>query len=93
MRKNPLNSNGLFKETGYHTQGPHLSMAAGVASTKAYTSQMVSITMMALALSEDSIAKRVKRDLVIDGLGQLSDTVREVEVRLVVARARKFGLF
>ena len=44
----------------------------GVASTKAYTSQMVVITMMALALSEDSIAKRPKRDAVIDALGTLA---------------------
>ena len=45
---------------------------------QAYTSQMVAITMMALALSEDSIARRSKRDAIIDGLGQLPDTIREV---------------
>ena len=45
---------------------------------QAYTSQMVAITMMALALSEDSIARRSKRDAIIDGLGRLPDTIREV---------------
>ena len=41
----------------------------GVASTKAYTSMILSITMMALQLSEDSIGKREKRDQIIDELG------------------------
>ena len=39
---------------------------------------MVAITMMALALSEDSIARRSKRDAIIDGLGHMPDTIREV---------------
>ena len=39
---------------------------------------MVAITMMALALSEDSITRRAKRDAIIDGLGRLPDTLREV---------------
>lgn len=43
----------------------------GVASTKAYTSQILSITMMALALAEDSISKRDRRDHIIDELGEL----------------------
>ena len=45
---------------------------------QAYTSQMVAITMMALALSEDSITRRAKRDAIIDGLGRLPDTLRQV---------------
>jgi glucosamine--fructose-6-phosphate aminotransferase (isomerizing) len=45
----------------------------GVASTKAYTSMIVSITMMALQLSEDSIGKREKRDQIIDELGEEND--------------------
>ena len=40
----------------------------GVASTKAYTSQIVAITMMALVLSEDTISKRARRDEIIDSL-------------------------
>jgi hypothetical protein len=45
---------------------------------QAYTSQMVAITMFALALSEDSISKRALRDAIIDGLGLLSDAIRKV---------------
>ncbi|KAL6779853.1 ATF1 [Auxenochlorella protothecoides x Auxenochlorella symbiontica] len=48
----------------------------GVASTKAYTSQVVAVTMVALALSEDSIAKRDARDAVIDSLGALPGALR-----------------
>ena len=66
-----------------HTDcGVHINAGCeiGVASTKAYTSQMVVITMMALALSEDSIAKRPKRDAVIDALGTLPAKLRRVSV-------------
>lgn len=48
----------------------------GVASTKAYTSQILCITMMALALSEDFISKRERRDQIFDELGQLPGKVR-----------------
>lgn len=60
--------------------GVHINAGCeiGVASTKAYTSQMVAITMMALMLSEDSIARRAKRDAVIEDMGRLPDAVREV---------------
>ena len=64
-----------------HTDcGVHINAGCeiGVASTKAYTAQMVVITMMALALSEDSIAKRPKRDAVIDALGTLPSKLRRV---------------
>ena len=63
--------------------GIHINAGAeiGVASTKAYTSQIAAITMMALALSEDSISKRDLRDEVIDALGQLPDQIREVRAR------------
>lgn len=53
----------------------------GVASTKAYTSQIVVITMMALALSEDSIAKRGLRDDIIDCMATLPDKLRQVTRR------------
>lgn len=65
-----------------HTDcGVHINAGCeiGVASTKAYTAQMVVITMMALALSEDSIAKRPKRDAVIDALGTLPSKLRRVK--------------
>ena len=52
--------------------GMHLNAGyeIGVASTKAYTSMIVSVTMMALQLSEDSIPKREKRDQIIDEMGE-----------------------
>lgn len=58
--------------------GIHLNAGyeIGVASTKAYTSQIVAMTMMALQLSEDSISKREKRDQIIDEMGQLPGKVR-----------------
>jgi len=48
----------------------------GVASTKAYTSQILCMVLMALTLSEDSISKRELRDSIIDELGQLPGKVR-----------------
>ena len=39
---------------------------------------MVALTMMALALSEDSIRLRSKRNSIIDALGVLPDQIREV---------------
>jgi glucosamine--fructose-6-phosphate aminotransferase (isomerizing) len=58
--------------------GIHINAGAeiGVASTKAYTSQIVAITMMALVLSEDAISKRCRRDEIIDSLMNLPDAVR-----------------
>jgi len=58
--------------------GVHLNAGyeIGVASTKAYTSMILAISMMALQLAEDSIAKREKRDQIIDELGQLPGKVR-----------------
>uniref|UniRef100_A0A7R9V3S4 glutamine--fructose-6-phosphate transaminase (isomerizing) n=1 Tax=Chlamydomonas euryale TaxID=1486919 RepID=A0A7R9V3S4_9CHLO len=58
--------------------GMHLNAGyeIGVASTKAYTSMILSITMIALQLSEDSISKRETRDRIIDELGQLPGKVR-----------------
>ena len=50
----------------------------GVASTKAYTSQIVVITLMALALSEDSISRRQLRDEIIDSMALLPDKIRQV---------------
>ena len=48
----------------------------GVASTKAYTSQIVAITMMALALSEDSRAKAAVREEIVASLEALPDVIR-----------------
>jgi glucosamine--fructose-6-phosphate aminotransferase (isomerizing) len=59
--------------------GVHINAGCeiGVASTKAYTSQIAAITMMALALSEDSISKREQRDGIIEGLAELPDKIRQ----------------
>ena len=58
--------------------GIHINAGAeiGVASTKAYTSQIVVLIMMSLALSEDSVSRSVQRDEVIDGLGKLPSALR-----------------
>ena len=60
--------------------GIHINAGAeiGVASTKAYTSQIVAITMMALVLSEDTISKRPRRDEIIDSLCALPDAITDV---------------
>lgn len=62
----------------YTHAGIHINAGAeiGVASTKAYTSQIVAITMMALVLSDDVISKRERRDEIIDSLCNLPDAIR-----------------
>lgn len=41
--------------------------------------QIVAITMVALALSEDSIAQWEHRDTIIESLTRLPDSIREVQ--------------
>mmetsp|Transcript_13690 Transcript_13690/g.41356 ORF Transcript_13690/g.41356 Transcript_13690/m.41356 type:complete len:690 (-) Transcript_13690:776-2845(-) len=48
----------------------------GVASTKAYTSQIVAITMLALVMAEDSLEKKEKYNAVVEALQQLPDVIR-----------------
>ncbi|XVE76762.1 hypothetical protein DITRI_Ditri13aG0007000 [Diplodiscus trichospermus] len=50
----------------------------GVASTKAYTSQIVVMAMLALAIGDDAISGQGRRDAIIDGLFDLPNKVREV---------------
>lgn len=50
----------------------------GVASTKAYTSQIVSLVMFALIMSEDRISFVEKRKEIIQGLANLPELLREV---------------
>ncbi|KAK1570772.1 hypothetical protein Q3G72_006852 [Acer saccharum] len=50
----------------------------GVASTKAYTSQIVVMAMMALAIGGDTMSKQARREAIIDGLFYLPNKVREV---------------
>merc|ERR1719228_1633889 len=48
----------------------------GVASTKAYTSQILSLTMFALVMSEDRISLQPRRSEIIEGLKELPDMIR-----------------
>merc|ERR1711881_334411 len=50
----------------------------GVASTKAYTSQMLCLIMFALVMSEDRISLQPRRSEIIKGLKQLPDQIRKV---------------
>lgn len=50
----------------------------GVASTKAYTSQFISLVMFALVLSEDRISLQERRYDIIKGLQNLADQIKEV---------------
>lgn len=50
----------------------------GVASTKAYTSQILSLTMFALVMSEDRISLQPRRSEIIQGLKQLPELIRKV---------------
>lgn len=50
----------------------------GVASTKAYTSQFISLVMFALVMSEDSMSKKTRREEIIRGLKALPNHVQTV---------------
>ncbi|XP_048513339.1 glutamine--fructose-6-phosphate aminotransferase [isomerizing] 2-like isoform X5 [Athalia rosae] len=50
----------------------------GVASTKAYTSQFISLVMFALVMSEDRISLGNRRLEIIEGLKNLDNLIREV---------------
>ncbi|GAB2300095.1 Glutamine--fructose-6-phosphate aminotransferase [isomerizing] 2 [Dionaea muscipula] len=60
--------------------GVHINAGAeiGVASTKAYTSQIVVMAMVALAIAGDTISNQERRDAIIDALYDLPNKVREV---------------
>ncbi|KAK2990367.1 hypothetical protein RJ640_027647 [Escallonia rubra] len=60
--------------------GVHINAGCeiGVASTKAYTSQIVVMAMLALAIGSDTISSQARRDAIIDGLFDLPSKVREV---------------
>lgn len=66
----------ISREThcGVHINaGPEIS----VASTKAYTSQFLALTMIALQLSDDNHAKLERRNQIIDGLYKLSGDIKK----------------
>jgi glucosamine--fructose-6-phosphate aminotransferase (isomerizing) len=48
----------------------------GVASTKAYTSQIIAITLMALKLGEDKVSSQSRRVEIIQGLKDLPNLIR-----------------
>ena len=50
----------------------------GVASTKAYTSQILSLTMFALVMSEDRLSFRSRRGEIIRALKDLPELIKEV---------------
>ncbi|XWS77389.1 hypothetical protein CRYUN_Cryun01aG0257300 [Craigia yunnanensis] len=50
----------------------------GVASTRAYTSQIVVMAMLALAIGDDAISSLVRQEAIIDGLFDLPNKVTEV---------------
>ena len=59
--------------------GVHINAGAeiGVASTKAYTSQIVVLLLLALALSGDSVSSQEDRKTIIRGLAGVSAAVRK----------------
>lgn len=66
----------ISREThcGVHINaGPEIS----VASTKAYTSQFIALTLIALQLSDDNLHSKARREEIIDGLGRLSSDIRK----------------
>lgn len=50
----------------------------GVASTKAYTSQFISLVMFGLVMSEDSMSKKQRREEIISGLRDLPKQIKTV---------------
>jgi len=60
--------------------GVHINAGAeiGVASTKAYTSQIAALLLVALVLSEDSMSKAERREQIILDLARLPETLRRV---------------
>ncbi|KAI8825846.1 uncharacterized protein EV422DRAFT_563675 [Fimicolochytrium jonesii] len=83
----------ISREThcGVHINaGPEIS----VASTKAYTSQYIALSMIALQLSDDNYAKLARRNEVIDGLFNLSADIKKtlaLEPELKKLAAEEFG--
>jgi len=65
----------------------------GVASTKAYTSQIIAITMMALKVGEDRVSTQERRHSIIQALKDLPKMVtkvleREKEVKEIAAKIK-----
>ncbi|XP_005187464.1 glutamine--fructose-6-phosphate aminotransferase [isomerizing] 2 [Musca domestica] len=66
---------GRESHCGVHINaGPEI----GVASTKAYTSQFISLVMFALVMSDDRLSLQPRRQEIIRGLSNLADQIRKV---------------
>ncbi|XP_074649465.1 glutamine--fructose-6-phosphate aminotransferase [isomerizing] 1-like isoform X2 [Tubulanus polymorphus] len=68
---------GISREShcGIHINaGPEI----GVASTKAYTSQFISIVLFGLMMCEDKISMQERRKVIIEGLKKLPDLINTV---------------
>jgi glucosamine--fructose-6-phosphate aminotransferase (isomerizing) len=83
----------ISREThcGVHINaGPEIS----VASTKAYTSQFIALTLIALQLSDDNMRSKARREEIIDGLHRLSEDIKKtllLEPQLKKLAYEKFG--
>ncbi len=60
--------------------GVHLNAGPEIAvgSTKAYTSQLLSLIMFALVMSEDRISVQPRRKAIVEGLKCLPEMIQEV---------------
>lgn len=64
-----------YSDCGVHINaGPEI----GVASTKAYTSQFISLVMFALMMCDDRISMQARRQEIIQGLKKLPEQIRQV---------------
>jgi len=82
----------ISRETacGVHINaGPEIS----VASTKAYTSQFIALTLIALQLSEDNLRSKPRREAIIDGLSQLSSNIKKTLLLEPQLKALAYGDF
>lgn len=50
----------------------------GVASTKAYTSQFISLVMIALMMCEDRLSMKPRREAIVEGLRNLPEQIKQV---------------
>ncbi|CAH2080637.1 unnamed protein product [Thlaspi arvense] len=65
--------------------GVHINAGAeiGVASTKAYTSQIVVMAMLALAIGGDAVSSQARREAIIESLFELPRALKVKEVALM----------
>lgn len=73
------NTVGSSISRGTHC-GVHINAGPeiGVASTKAYTSQFISLVMFALMMNQDKISTTIRRQEIVKGLKQLPELIKKV---------------